>query len=101
LYLYVIQFLLLPLVSSVRFPAALLSNTLHLLAFTHATYVTFCGYATLPNLVAPQLLLVPPLVGFVALWVLAIGVGGWNASLHLAPVLWAGAGLRGRVGGGS
>jgi hypothetical protein len=98
-HLYILQFLLLPVLAHQRFPSVLLSNSIHLAAFTHSVYVTFCGYNVLPSLQGTQVLLVAPLVVGGMVWLIAT-VGGWNATLSLAPVLWAGGGLRGGVGGG-
>ncbi|KAK2812180.1 hypothetical protein FQN50_001538 [Emmonsiellopsis sp. PD_5] len=101
LHLYVLQFLLLPLLtrhsttpsspsenpsnpsstpphpSSSAHPSPLatfLGNTLYLSALTYYTYITFLGYNALPFLHHTELLLVP-IVLFVVLWVVSLGVG--------------------------
>ncbi|KAK2799896.1 hypothetical protein FQN51_006497 [Onygenales sp. PD_10] len=102
LHLYVLQFLLLPLLtrhsstpptsnpstpssptttpphpSSSAHPSPLatfLGNTLYLSALTYYTYITFLGYNALPFLHHTELLLVP-IVLFVVLWVVSLVVG--------------------------
>lgn len=96
-HLYVLQFLLLPVLTSTRVLPTLLSNTLHLAAFSHAIYIAFLGYSGLPSLQSTHLLLTP-IVALAALWVICSAVG-WNSTLHLAPILWVGGGgLRGAPG---
>lgn len=79
-------------------PSTALANLLHVASFAQSTYITFLGYNSIPSLSSTHLLLVPPLLMYGVLF-LAWTLSGWNASLHLAPILWAGGGLRGMVGG--
>jgi hypothetical protein len=68
-----------------------LSNTLHLFALNYYFIITFLGYNALPFLHHTELLLAPIAVTTI-LWFASLF--GFNASRHLAPVLWAGAALR-------
>jgi len=84
LHIYVLQFLLLPILnrnsssssapSSPNFLATFLGNTLYLSALTYYTYITFLGYNALPFLYHTELLLVPILV-FAVLWLVSLIVG--------------------------
>ncbi|EAS36701.2 uncharacterized protein CIMG_02055 [Coccidioides immitis RS] len=81
LHLYVIQFLLLPLLtrksdSSPSFLATLLGNTLYLSAFTYYIYITFLGYNALPFLHHTELLLLPILI-LAILWFVSL-ILGWG-----------------------
>lgn len=96
--LYILQFVLLPLLASHATPAVLLANSLHVVAYAHALYVNWLGYANLTFLSSTHLVLVPCLAALGVFWLVA-SLSGWNASLHLAPVLWCGGGLRKPVGG--
>ncbi|ODM18350.1 hypothetical protein SI65_06221 [Aspergillus cristatus] len=81
LHLYVVQFLLLPLLTrSGNFLAAFLGNTLYLSAFTYYTYITFLGYNALPFLHNTELLLLPILV-FAVLWLVSL-IAGWGVVLQ-------------------
>ncbi|KKK14796.1 integral membrane protein [Aspergillus ochraceoroseus] len=77
-HLYVIQFLLLPLLtrSPSNFLATFLGNTLYLSALTYYTYITFLGYNALPFLHNTELLLLPILV-FAVLWFVSL-IAGWG-----------------------
>ncbi|KAI9654860.1 MAG: Protein unc-50 [Alyxoria varia] len=116
IHLYALQFLLLPLLTSHRWLPAFLSNTLHALALLHSLYITFLGYSTSIQLTSGRgestsgggsggsgtpLLLAGPTIVIVVFWSVAC-LTGWNATKHLAPVLWCGSGLLrgGGVGGG-
>ncbi|KAL2816822.1 UNC-50 [Aspergillus cavernicola] len=78
LHLYVVQFLLLPLLtrSPSNFLATFLGNTLYLSALTYYTYITFLGYNALPFLHNTELLLLPILV-FAVLWLVSL-IAGWG-----------------------
>ncbi|KAL5334171.1 UNC-50 [Aspergillus crustosus] len=82
LHLYVIQFLLLPLLtrSPSNFLATFLGNTLYLSALTYYTYITFLGYNALPFLHNTELLLLPILV-FAILWLVGL-VAGWGVVMQ-------------------
>ena len=86
LHIYVLQFLLLPILthsssssslsSSRNFLATFLGNTLYLSALTYYTYITFLGYNALPFLYHTELLLVPIIV-FAVLWLVSL-IMGWG-----------------------
>lgn len=82
LHIYVLQFLLLPLLTRTpsNFFTTFLGNTLYLSALVYYTYITFLGYNALPFLHNTELLLVPILVMGV-LWLLSLIVG-WNVVTH-------------------
>ncbi|ORY12743.1 UNC-50 protein [Clohesyomyces aquaticus] len=90
-FLYVVQFLLMPVIASKLWISVLVGNTLYLVALNYYFIITFLGYNALPFLHHTELLLVPVGVCTV-LWF--ISLGGFNLPKHLAPVLWAGAKLR-------
>ncbi|TPR05094.1 hypothetical protein CAN33_0033015 [Aspergillus niger] len=78
LHLYVVQFLLLPLLqrSPSNFLATFLGNTLYLSAITYYTYITFLGYNALPFLHNTELLLLP-ILAFAVLWLVSL-IAGWG-----------------------
>ncbi|KAJ5335431.1 hypothetical protein N7452_007834 [Penicillium brevicompactum] len=78
LHLYVVQFLLLPLLtrSPSNFLATFLGNSLYLSALIYYTYITFLGYNALPFLHNTELLLVP-IVIFAILWLISL-IAGWG-----------------------
>lgn len=82
LHLYVVQFLLLPLLtrSPSNFLATFLGNSLYLSAFIYYTYITFLGYNALPFLHNTELLLVPILI-FAVLWFVSL-IAGWGIVMH-------------------
>lgn len=82
LHLYVVQFLLLPLLtrSPSDFLTTFLGNTLYLSAFTYYTYITFLGYNALPFLHNTELLLLPILL-FAILWLVSLIVG-WGVVMQ-------------------
>ncbi|PGH10670.1 hypothetical protein AJ80_07426 [Polytolypa hystricis UAMH7299] len=104
LHLYVLQFLLLPILTrnsssatpsdassptstpSASFLATFLGNTLYLSAFTYYTYITFLGYNALPFLHHTELLLLPILV-FAVLWLVSLIVG-WGIVGQGGAVKW-------------
>ncbi|KAF2815522.1 UNC-50 family protein [Mytilinidion resinicola] len=90
-FLYVIQFLLMPLIASSHWVSLLVGNSLYLAAFIYYFIITFLGYNTLPFLHHTELLLAPIAV-LAILWFASLF--GLNLPKHLAPVLWAGAKLR-------
>lgn len=65
LWLYVVQYLLLPLVSRRNFFSIFLGNTLYFVAVSHYFVITFLGYSMLPFLKNTQLFLAPIGVAFV------------------------------------
>ncbi|KAL4757375.1 unc-50 family protein [Aspergillus foveolatus] len=82
LHLYVVQFLLLPLLtrSPSDFLTTFLGNTLYLSAFTYYTYITFLGYNALPFLHNTELLLLPILL-FAILWLVSL-IAGWGVVMQ-------------------
>ncbi|KAF2087204.1 UNC-50 [Saccharata proteae CBS 121410] len=90
-FLYVVQFLLMPIIARDHWASTLFGNTLYLLAFGYYAVITFLGYNALPFLHHTELLLAPVAI-FAVLWF--ISLFGANLPKHLAPVLWAGATLR-------
>ncbi|KAL2219067.1 putative integral membrane protein [Thermoascus aurantiacus ATCC 26904] len=86
LHLYVLQFLLLPILtrSPTNFLATFLGNTLYLSALTYYTYITFLGYNALPFLHNTELLLIPILV-FAVLWLVSL-ILGWGVVMHGSAV---------------
>jgi len=91
LHLYVLQFLLLPLLTRgpSDFLATFLGNTLYLSALTYYFYITFLGYNSLPFLHNTELLLAP-IVILTVLWVVSLIVG-WNVVTHgrgVEGLLW-------------
>lgn len=88
LHLYVVQFLLLPLLtrSPSNFLATFLGNTLYLSALIYYTYITFLGYNALPFLHNTELLLLPILVLSI-LWLVSL-IAGWGVVMHGRSVEW-------------
>lgn len=82
LHLYVVQFLLLPLLTRnpSNFLATFLGNSLYLSALIYYTYITFLGYNALPFLHSTELLLVPILV-FAVLWLISL-IAGWGVVMQ-------------------
>ncbi|KAH8688853.1 putative integral membrane protein [Talaromyces proteolyticus] len=82
LHLYVVQFLLLPLLTRdpPNFFTTFLGNTLYLSALLYYTYITFLGYNALPFLHNTELLLLPILVLSI-LWLFSL-IAGWNVVTH-------------------
>jgi hypothetical protein len=82
LHLYVLQFLLLPILTRdpPNFLTTFLGNTLYLSALLYYTYITFLGYNALPFLHNTELLLLPILVLSV-LWLVSL-IAGWSVVTH-------------------
>ncbi|KAH8428929.1 unc-50 family protein [Aspergillus melleus] len=78
LHLYVVQFLLLPLLTRTpsNYLATFLGNTLYLSALTYYTYITFLGYNALPFLHNTELLLLP-ILAFAIMWLVSL-IAGWG-----------------------
>ncbi|KAF2685689.1 UNC-50 family protein [Lentithecium fluviatile CBS 122367] len=91
LFLYVVQFLCMPLVGTDHWVSLALSNTLYLIALNYYFIITFLGYNALPFLHHTELLLAPIAVTTI-LWFASLF--GMNLSKHLAPVFLTGARLR-------
>ncbi|PVH95399.1 UNC-50 [Periconia macrospinosa] len=91
LFLYVVQFLCMPLVGTDHWVSTLLSNSLYLIAANYYFIITFLGYNALPFLHHTELLLAPIAITTI-LWFASLF--GLNLSKHIAPVFLAGAKLR-------
>ncbi|EJT99298.1 UNC-50-like protein [Dacryopinax primogenitus] len=67
--LYVIQLILVPVITQDKWICLLLGNLLYLIAFTQYFYITYLGYNALPFLIRTEVILlplIPILTGFVA-----------------------------------
>ncbi|KAF1988310.1 UNC-50 [Aulographum hederae CBS 113979] len=93
-FLYVVQFLLMPVIAKDYWASLFFGNFLYLAAFGYYIIITFLGYNALPFLQHTELILTPFAV-LVVVWF--ISLFGTNLPKHLAPVLWAGAALRKNV----
>ncbi|KIW00855.1 uncharacterized protein PV09_07613 [Verruconis gallopava] len=89
-FLYVAQFVLMPVIAKEYWVSLFVGNTLYVLALVYYTVVTFLGYNALPFLQHTELLLAPTAV-IAILYI--ISLFGFNMPRHFAPILWAGAGL--------
>jgi len=90
-FLYVVQFLLMPVIARGYWLSLCLGNTLYLAASVYYTVITFLGYNALPFIQHTELLLAPVPV-FTILWMISLFT--FHIPKHLAPVLLAGAALR-------
>uniref|UniRef100_A0A6B2LFX4 UNC-50 family protein n=1 Tax=Arcella intermedia TaxID=1963864 RepID=A0A6B2LFX4_9EUKA len=79
--LYVIQYLLIPILYSTSWFMAFLSDTLYLIAACYYYYITFLGYTILPFLHNTQVLLYP--IGVVVILYLIALLFGFNATLFV------------------
>lgn len=86
-FLYALQFLLMPLIAQSNLVSTFFGNSLYLCALSYYGIITFLGYNALPFLHHTELLLSPVVVMGI-LWV--ISLFGFNMPKHFAPVLWAG-----------
>ncbi|KAI9875658.1 MAG: hypothetical protein M1830_008142 [Pleopsidium flavum] len=87
-FLYVVQFILLPLVSRDYWISLFVGNSLYLVAFGYYTIISFLGYNALPFLHHTELLL-SPLFVFGILWFASLF--GFNLPKHVTPLLLTGA----------
>ncbi|KAF1352097.1 UNC-50 [Delphinella strobiligena] len=90
-FLYVVQFLLMPVIARDYWVSLFFGNLLYLVAFGYYFVITFLGYNALPFLHHTHLLL-SPIAVLTILWF--ISLFGLNLPKHFAPVLWAAADLR-------
>ncbi|KAK7193055.1 hypothetical protein DPSP01_007601 [Paraphaeosphaeria sporulosa] len=90
-FLYVVQFLCMPLVGTDHWVSLALSNTLYLAALIYYFIITFLGYNALPFLHHTELLLAPIAITII-LWF--VSLFGLNLSKHLAPIFLSGVALR-------
>ncbi|KAI9755700.1 MAG: hypothetical protein M1815_004695 [Lichina confinis] len=86
--LYVVQFVLMPLISKHYWISLFFGNSLYLIAVGYYTVITFLGYNELPFLHHTELLLWP-IVVFGVLW--AVSLFGYNLPKNVAPLLLRGA----------
>ena len=86
--LFVVQFLLMPLLERHNPVSGFFANTLHLVALSYWTVIIFLGYNSLHFLHHTELLLAP-LVGWVVLWLVAM-LTGWNQAEHVRDWLLLG-----------
>ncbi|KAK9471266.1 UNC-50 [Dipodascopsis tothii] len=80
LFLYVIQYVLLPIITLENWFAMFLGNTLYLAAFSYYFVITYLGYSALPFLEHTEYLLAPLLVFVV---VFLVSLSGWNIAQHV------------------
>ncbi|TKA77640.1 hypothetical protein B0A55_04621 [Friedmanniomyces simplex] len=90
-FLYLLQFLLLPLIAQDYWVSNLFGNTMYLLALSYYFVITFLGYNALPFLSRTEVLLAPIPV-LVILWIISLFT--FDCATNLAPVLWCGVNLR-------
>lgn len=86
--LYVVQFILGPLITSDYWISLFVGNTLYLAALGYYTVICFLGYNALPFLHHTELLLSPTFV-YAVLWFTSLF--GFNIPKHIAPLLIIGA----------
>ncbi|KAK5173127.1 uncharacterized protein LTR77_003249 [Saxophila tyrrhenica] len=91
-FLYILQFLLMPLIAQdYSFASNFFGNTLYLVALAYYFVITFLGYNALPFLSRTEVLLAPIPV-LVIIWLISLFT--FDCATNLAPVLWCGVGLR-------
>ncbi|KAI7155361.1 UNC-50 family protein [Hortaea werneckii] len=84
-FLYVLQFLLMPLIAQDYWVSNFFGNTMFLLALSYYFIIIFLGFNALPFLSRTEVLLVPiPIL--VILWVISLFT--FDCATNLAPVLW-------------
>ncbi|RMY72962.1 hypothetical protein D0863_04173 [Hortaea werneckii] len=90
-FLYVLQFLLMPLIAQDYWVSNFFGNTMFLLALSYYFVIIFLGFNALPFLSRTEVLLAPIPV-LVILWVISLFT--FDCATNLAPVLWCGVNLR-------
>ncbi|RMY56021.1 hypothetical protein D0864_13707 [Hortaea werneckii] len=90
-FLYVLQFLLMPLIAQDYWVSNFFGNTMFLLALSYYSIIIFLGFNALPFLSRTEVLLAPIPV-LVILWVISLFT--FDCATNLAPVLWCGVNLR-------
>jgi hypothetical protein len=84
LFLYVVQFVLLPILSRSNWISLLLGNLLYLGALSHYFIITFMGYSSMPFLEHTELLLFPiPILGILFAVMSLCGFNMARAMVHL------------------
>ncbi|KAL9018686.1 MAG: hypothetical protein Q9185_004000 [Variospora sp. 1 TL-2023] len=88
IFLYVVQFMLWPLISRDYWISLFLGNTLYLVAAIYYTIIIFLGYNALPFLHHTELLLTPTFA-YGVLWFASLF--GFNVPAHVGPLFVLGA----------
>ncbi|KAL0638085.1 hypothetical protein Q9L58_002864 [Maublancomyces gigas] len=83
-FLYVVQFLMMPILTRDYWISTFLGNSLYLIAFSYYCVITFMGYNALPFLHHTEIMLGPVFI-LVVLW--AVSLFGFNLAKHIIPVL--------------
>jgi hypothetical protein len=108
-FLYVLQFLFLPLIAQDYWVSNFFGNSMYLLALSYYFVITFLGYnGECECMIAPELLradnfaalpflsrtevLLAPIPVLVIVWLISLFT--FDCATNLAPVLWCGVGLR-------
>ncbi|KXL47057.1 hypothetical protein M433DRAFT_149317 [Acidomyces richmondensis BFW] len=90
-FLYVLQFLLMPLIAQDYWVSNFFGNMMYLTALSYYFVITFLGYNALPFLTRTEVLLTPiPILA--VLWLISLFT--FDCATNLAPVLWCGVNLR-------
>ncbi|OWB55882.1 hypothetical protein B5S28_g1768 [[Candida] boidinii] len=84
LMLYLVQYILLPLLRMNNWVSMLIGNTLYLVTASYYFVVTFYGYNSLPFLRRTELLLIPIPI-FIIVWII-FNVSGFNLSAYMCDV---------------
>jgi len=87
LFLYVIQYIMWPLLNKDYWISTLLGNSLYLIAFSFYSVISFLGYNALPFLHRTEIILAPIFI-LIVLW--AISLFGVNIGRTLVPILLTG-----------
>ncbi|KAM0716885.1 hypothetical protein Q7P37_006737 [Cladosporium fusiforme] len=90
-FLYVLQFLFMPLIARDYWVSNFFGNSMYLLALSYYFVITFLGYNALPFLSRTEVLLAPVPV-LVIVWFISLFT--FDCATNLAPVLWCGVNLR-------
>ncbi|KAF2716207.1 UNC-50 [Polychaeton citri CBS 116435] len=91
LFLYVLQFLLMPLIAQDYWLSNFTGNSTYLLAICYYFIITFLGYNALPFLSKTEVLLAPVPV-LVVIWFISLFT--FDCATNLAPILWCGVNLK-------
>ncbi|PWW72132.1 membrane protein [Tuber magnatum] len=83
-FLYVIQFLMMPILTRDYWISIFLGNSLYLIAFSFYCVITFLGYNALPFLHHTEIMLFPIFV-LVVLWM--VSLFGFNLTKNIVPIL--------------
>ncbi|KAL7268594.1 hypothetical protein RUND412_008778 [Rhizina undulata] len=86
-FLYVVQFLMMPVINKDYWISTFLGNSLYLIAFSFYCVITFLGYNALPFLHHTEIMLLPIFI-LVVLW--AMSLFGFDIAKHIVPLLLTG-----------